>query len=564
MRTRILLIDDDDDLRNSMGTILSKQGHVVTLADSYDSALSELERSEFDVVLSDIVLGGKTGIDVLEEIKKRKLNTTVVMITGAPSLETASRAVSLGALEYVTKPFSMDVLRQFVERAGRHQALINEKESYRANLDATFSSVKDAIVTLDSEMKIIEANKSTESLCGFKRGSIGENFADFTEACSGKCLEVVEQCIRDKSTVEISHVECHRKNKPLKVINICASPLHYSDGRVSGAVLVVMDETRLAVLERDLKKRKQFHGIIGSSKHMQEIYGLIETFAHVESTVLVLGESGTGKELVTDALHYTGGRSKFPLVKVNCAALSENLLESELFGHVKGAFTGADADRVGRIEMAQGGTLLLDEIGDISEAVQVKLLRVLQDKQFERVGENKPRKADIRIITATNRDLKQRVADGRFREDLFYRLNVLKLSLPSLRQHKEDIPMLLAHFVEIFNDKFNKTIEGVSKDVMNEFMKYDWPGNVRELEHAIEYAAIICQDKIITLDHLPEDIRANAEVPSSSPVKYGANEHESIVEALENAKWSKSLAAKVLGISRATLYRKIKEYNIKF
>ncbi len=561
MKIRVLVIDDDDDLRCSMGTILSKEGHSVTLAESYGSALNELERSEFDVVLSDIVLGGKTGIDLLEEIKKRKFNSTVVMITGAPSVKTAAQAVSLGALEYVTKPFSMDDLRLLVERAGRHQALVNEKERYRANLDATFSSVKDAIITLDCEMNIIEANRSAESICGFKRKCIGENLVDFTEECSIICLGVVEECIRDKKTVEMSRVECRTKDTPLKVVDICASPLHYSDGVDSGAVLVVRDETRLAGLERDLSKREQFHGIIGSSDSMQEIYGLIETFAHVDSTVLLLGESGTGKELVTDALHYTGGRSKFPLVKVNCAALSESLLESELFGHVKGAFTGADSDRVGRIEMAQGGTLLLDEIGDISKAIQVKLLRVLQDKQFERVGENKPRKADIRIIAATNRDLKQRVADGRFREDLFYRLNVVKLSLPPLRQHKEDIPMLVAYFIETFNEKFKKMIQGISGDVMEEFMLYAWPGNVRELEHAVEYAAIICRSNIITVEHLPEDIHADA--PSTSPAKYGVDERESIVKALENAKWSKSVAAKDLGISRATLYRKIKEYKIE-
>ncbi len=560
MITRVLIIDDDDDLRSSMGAILSKEGHAVTLAESYDSALIELERSEFDVVMSDIVLGGKTGIDLLEEIKKRKFNSTVVMITGAPSIKTAAQAVSLGALEYVTKPFSMEALLQLVERAGRHQALINEKERYRANLDATFSSVKDAIITLDCEMRIIEANRSAESICWFQRESIGKNLADLTEECSIKYLAAVAECIRDKKTVEVSRVECHTKDMPMKVVNICASPLHYGDGGVSGAVLVVRDETRLAGLELDLGKREQFHGIIGSSISMQEIYSLIETFAHVDSTVLLLGESGTGKELVTDALHYTGGRSKFPLVKVNCAALSENLLESELFGHVKGAFTGAVSDRVGRIEMAQGGTMLLDEIGDISEAIQVKLLRVLQDKQFERVGENKPIKADIRIIAATNRDLKQRVVDGRFREDLFYRLNVVKLSLPPLRQHKEDIPMLVAHFVEIFNDKFDKAIESVYDDVMEEFMRYDWPGNVRELEHAVEYATIICQGSIITLDHLPEDIHADE--PSSYP-KYGVNERESIIKALEQAKWSKSDAAKALGISRATLYRKIKEYNIE-
>lgn len=294
---------------------------------------------------------------------------------------------------------------------------------------------------------------------------------------------------------------------------------------------------------------------------MQEIYSLIESLADVQTTVLVTGESGTGKELVAEALHYRGGRSNKPLVKVNCAALSENLLESELFGHVKGAFTGAITDKVGRFQKADGGTIFLDEIGDISQKTQLRLLRVLQEMEFERVGDSTPVRIDVRVIAATNRDLTEKVRLGEFREDLYYRLKVVEVRLPAIRDRLEDIPLLTEHFLRKFNRKFNREITGISADVQKIFMSYPWPGNVRELEHTLEHAFILCRQNIITIDHLPGNLKNTEE--SGRMHRGKSDEAGEIRRALEKAGGNKAKAARLLGIDRKTLYRKMERHKLK-
>jgi len=294
---------------------------------------------------------------------------------------------------------------------------------------------------------------------------------------------------------------------------------------------------------------------------MQDTYRLLEDLANLETTVLVTGESGTGKELVAKALHYSGQRSFHPFVAVNCSALAESLLESELFGHVRGAFTGAIKDKQGRFEAANGGTIMLDEIGDISPLIQLKLLRVLQEKVFERVGESVPRKMDVRVIACTNKNLKEKVRRGEFREDLYYRLMIVEVALPPLRERMEDLPPLIDHFLHAFNERFQKDIEGVSQEVLNKFMLYSWPGNVRELEHTIEHAFILCRGKVITLEHLPTAIRDSIE---ADKIKTNGKQYakkftgeEKILEALDKTDGNKAKAARLLGINRRTLYRKI-------
>ena len=280
-------------------------------------------------------------------------------------------------------------------------------------------------------------------------------------------------------------IECRHQDRPRQVVAVNSLPLMNRDNGFMGAVLVIRDLTRIADLERVLEERHKFQNLIGKSKKMQEIYRLIEDLTDTETTVLITGERGTGKELVAEALHYRGIRSGRPLVKVNCSALAENLLESELFGHVKGAFTGAIKDKTGRFQMADAGTILLDEIGEISPAIQLKLLRVLEEKQFERVGDSTPVKVEVRVIAATNRDLKNSVKLGEFRQDLYYRLKIIEISLPPLRDRRDNIPLLVDHFCNLFNKRDNKNIVGLSHDVRNIFMHYPWPGNVRELEHAV-------------------------------------------------------------------------------
>lgn len=309
-----------------------------------------------------------------------------------------------------------------------------------------------------------------------------------------------------------------------------------------------------------------FEKIVGKSRPMRDIYALIQQLAEVETTVLITGESGTGKELIVDALHSCSSRSKGPLIKVNCSALAEELLESELFGHVRGAFTGALYDKIGRIEAAEGGTLFLDEIGEISHKIQLKLLRFLEEKQFERVGDYKTRNANVRIVAATNVDLARKVQENEFRKDLYFRLKVMPIQVPPLRERTEDIPLLINHFCQHFSKSFNKDISGVSREVLNVFIGYHWPGNVRELEHAIEHASLLCPGGQIELDHLPSELINPDQEKTSVPVSSAHNKvgKENIVEALERTGGNKTAAAHLLGISRRTLYRKINQFGINY
>src|SRR5690625_1867880 len=326
-------------------------------------------------------------------------------------------------------------------------------------------------------------------------------------------------------------------------------------------------------LKKELVKKKGFDEIVGQSKSMQEIYDVVNKVADKNINVLVLGSSGTGKELVVRALHYHSPRFKEPFVKLNCAAIPKEILESELFGHEKGAFTGADQKRMGKFELANKGTLFLDEVGELDPDIQAKFLRVIQQQEFERVGGNKTIKVDVRIICATNMDLRKAVHQGKFREDLYYRLNVISIYIPPLRKRKEDIPLLVNHFLRSINDKFNLKIKRLSAASLDAIVKYNWPGNVRELEHSLERAAILCDGNMIDLYDLPESIQDM--VKSSEKRQDASNlgkvntqnvalmEKQMIIECLDKFSWNRTKAAQHLGITRRTLYNKIKKYNIE-
>ena len=319
------------------------------------------------------------------------------------------------------------------------------------------------------------------------------------------------------------------------------------------------DETRLVDLERILKENDP---IVGKNKAIRKARSLIRDLSDVQTTVLVTGESGTGKELVVDDLHRNGERCEKRLVKINCAALSENLLESELFGHVAGSFTGAVKNNIGRFQLADGGTLFLDEIGEISMRMQLRLLRVLETMEFERVGDATSIKVDVRVVAATNQDLKEKVGRGEFREDLYYRLKVVEIHLPPLRERLDDIPHLVEHFLALFNRKFNKKIKDVSNDVWTMFHHHPWPGNVRELKNTIEHAFIRCRDGVITSNHLPAEFRERHRDAAGSAAEKSDQEAETIRRILQKARWNKSKAAGMLGISRRTIYRKMQKYGI--
>jgi PAS domain S-box-containing protein len=311
------------------------------------------------------------------------------------------------------------------------------------------------------------------------------------------------------------------------------------------------------------RRTHSFHTMIGRSKQMQRIYVLLQQLANVNTTVLITGESGTGKELIVDTLHAISHRSHAPLIKVNCLALAEELLESELFGHVRGAFTGAYYNKAGRIEAAEGGTLLLDEIGDITPRIQLKLLRFLEEKKYERVGDSKTHQADVRIVAATNANLSRKVQEGSFRQDLYYRLKVMPVHLPPLRERSEDIPLLVNHFCKQLSEGFGKEICGVSPQVMRVLLDYPWPGNVRELEHALEHGALLCPGGEIELEHLPGELLAwqAGESELESPGRTGVD-RQAISHALHAAKGKKTEAARQLGISRRTLYRKLHAFGL--
>jgi DNA-binding NtrC family response regulator len=306
--------------------------------------------------------------------------------------------------------------------------------------------------------------------------------------------------------------------------------------------------------------------LIGANYHMQRIYDLIRTLSDTDVSVLIQGETGTGKELVARAIHYNSPRRSQPFVKVDCAALTETLLESELFGHVTGAFTGATRDRVGRFKSADGGTLFLDEVGNIPLVLQTKLLRVLQDRQFERVGDDKTISVDVRVTAASNTPLETLVNKGNFRRDLFYRLNIVAIHLPPLRERKEDIPLLVAHFLERFHQKHNRVVKRLSRAAMNKLLSHDWPGNVRELENALEQAVVLSRGDVIEPQDLgiahPEPV-SPAESPTTLKAILRDAERSAIFNALREANWNKEMAAEHLGISRSSLYEKLKGYGME-
>jgi len=328
------------------------------------------------------------------------------------------------------------------------------------------------------------------------------------------------------------------------------------------------------MLKRQVRRKYRFANFIGDSQPMNEVFSIIEKVADTDSTILIYGESGTGKELVARGIHYHSGRRERPLIPVNCGAIPEELLESELFGHEKGAFTNAIRMRIGRFEMANGGTIFLDEIGEMSPGLQVKLLRLLQEKRFERLGGTKTLECDVRIVAATNKDLEQEVKEGRFREDLFYRLNVIPVRVPPLRARTSDIPLLVHHFLENFSKTKKKPVKSLSPETMEALLTYHWPGNVRELENLMERLVILTEGTTITVADLPEEIAGSRSERITPPLDVSAEgfalaaavdryERDLIIQALDKSNWVKNQAAKILNMNRTTLVEKMKRQNIR-
>ncbi len=461
-------------------------------------------------------------------------------------------------------PMVQDVTERVLAEQETRQ-LLAEKEALRLNLEAVFRAIPDAIVVVDTKMRVVRTNRALTDVCfvdDILTGPGGQQVV--SGACRRGCFAALRETLATQKPVIEYRVECKGQN-PGRVVVINSMPLTGEAGKFVGAVLIIRDITRLADLEKRLTDLHGHRGIIGKSKPMRDVYTVLDQLGEVDTTVLITGESGTGKELVAEAIHYGGTRAKKPLVKVNCSALSDELLGSELFGHVRGAFTGAIRDKVGRFEAAQGGTIFLDEIGDVSPRLQLGLLRVLESKEFERVGEAKTRKADVRVVAATNVDLPARVRQGLFRADLYYRLKVVEVRLPPLRDRAEDIPLLSEHFMRQFAANFGKAVTRLSEEVMGILMDYPWPGNVRELKYAMEHACVLCPGGEIRAVHLPRELSAPppAPVPAASlrPVRGGLS-REAIQAALRETGDNRSKAARILGVDRRTLYRNMARLGI--
>jgi DNA-binding NtrC family response regulator len=450
----LLVVDDDKHILEAMADYLRSLGHRTETASTCKDAIDRMSEFPFQVVICDVNLGDRDGFHLLEWATEHCPDTSIILITGYGTIESAVEAIRMGAFDYLTKPVIDDELHFAVQKALGQRQLVEENKSLKAQLDQKFG--------------------------------IGS--------------------------------------------------------------------------------------LIGRDYKMLKLYDLIESVADTRTTVLVLGESGTGKTLTARAIHQLSSRANKPFVEVACGALPETLLESELFGHVAGAFTGATHDKIGKFLQADGGTIFLDEIATASASLQVKLLRVLQDREFEPVGGNKTHKVDVRVILATNEDLSQRVANGSFRQDLYYRINVITLTQPPLRDRITDIPLLAEHYLRQFCEANGKTIRGFDESVLQAFQRYRWPGNVRELLNVVERAVVLSKGDVITMQDLPEALRAN-ELSLSVPAgRLGNNlksslvapERQLILEALEANGWNRQATADMLGINRTTLYKKMKRYQIEF
>ncbi|MGE5583889.1 MAG: sigma-54-dependent transcriptional regulator [Bacillota bacterium] len=448
MGARILVVDDDLGMRDTLEAVLTAEGYEVGVAVNGAETTEILARESFDVMLLDFKMPDCTGVELLPLIKKAAPEMPVIMMTAYGTVKAAVEAVKQGAYDFITKPFELEEMRLLIEKALEMKRLAEENQELRMML----------------------------------------------------------------------------------------------------------------------KEKFVFKNIVGTSPKMQEVFEVIKKVAGYDVTILITGESGTGKELIAQAIHHNSPRREKPFIKLNCAALPESLLESELFGYDKGAFTGAVTAKPGRFELAEGGTLFLDEIGDTSLNMQAKLLRVIQEKEYERVGGRQTLRADVRILAATNKDLKQEVESKRFREDLFYRLNVVPICLAPLRERKEDIPVLVYHFMKELNLLFQKNFTAVSPNAMNRLTAYNWPGNIRELKNILEKAVLLGEGKTLQVEHLPDEIRnygVNSHGKNLELGSLGDLEKDHIYQVLCDAKWNQTKAAEILGIHRNTLREKIKRFNLQ-
>jgi len=439
-------------------------------------------------------------------------------------------------------------------------------------------TLHDGVMVVDPKGQVVAMNPAAERLTGYGEDELKGQSCRILD-CTG-CRIIgkgpAEQWCGLYADGNVRAKKCMITNKENRTVNVIknASVLRNEKGTIIGAVETLTDmseivrqQEEILSLRRTLHLDEGYHGILGKSTVMQDLFELIDSVAPTDSPVMIQGESGTGKELVARAIHDVGPRAQKPFIKVNCASLNENLLESELFGHTRGAYTGADRDRIGRFEAAHGGTIFLDEIGDVPISTQVKLLRVLEEREIERVGDDRLIKVDVRIVSATHKSLDRLTAEGAFREDLYFRINVFPMQIPPLRRRPEDIPAIVQHFIRRNNEKTGKKILGLTPEAMEKLLSYSWPGNVRELRNAVDYAFVLCSSGGVSAGHLPPKIAAREPAacppPSLSPTEAKREvEREELVRTLEETGGNRSEAARRLGVSRVTVWKRMKKHGL--
>lgn len=433
--------------------------------------------------------------------------------------------------------------------------------------DVILNSIAEGVITVDKEFKITFINAAAEQLTGFKKDEVIGKFCKGvfkSEFCFSNC-PIAHVLTTGKSIFDLdTSINCI--NTQSIPIRLNAAVLKDNNGIPTGGVITFRDISLFKQVEEIIKAESQFHGIVGKNKTMKEIYQLIMEIADSDAHVLIIGETGTGKELVANAIQATSKRQKANFIKINCAVIPQNLLGSELFGHARGAFTDAKADRIGRFELANNGTIFLDEISEMTLQMQTQILRVIQEGTFERLGESITRKTDVRIIAATNIDLENAISEGKFRQDLFYRLSVLPIEIPPLRKRKDDIPLLIDYFIRKYAFVYKKKILGIDESALDFLINWAWPGNVRELENTLEFAIIKSKsDTYLNFHDLPSRLKEKAgngktEISNRTLLEHSNSE---IVELLHQHKWNKTKVAEILGVDRTTLWRRLKSLGVE-
>lgn len=510
---------------------------------------------------------------ILETLNKNK------SFTNLPIKITNSKSIVKSVLASITPITNEDnvVSAVFVFRDTKEMLLLAEELEEKTHelinqknrLDAIFNSNIEGTFTIDNDWNITSFNTSAQKITGFKKSeALGKKCWDIFNStiCRNGCH--MEDTIKYGKRMIGNELEIQNKDGRKIPIKVNSAILLDNKNQNIGAVETFLDISEIKNLSAHLNDVFKYENIVGRNKEIKQIISVLESVSQTDTSVLITGESGTGKELAARAIHLNSSRRTKPFMAVNCSAFAESLIESELFGHEKGAFTGAVKTKIGKFEMAQGGTLFLDEIGDLSLTLQTKLLRVLEMREFERVGGNKSIQLNARIIAATNKDLNHEISIGKFREDLFYRINVINIHLPPLRERMDDFPLLVRHFIDKFNKKFGKNVKQFTSDAYDLLLEYNWQGNIRELENVIEHCFVLCNCDIIQVECLPKRLRDSSSRISIKPnlvqKSFEDAERELIISALKKNNWNRSATSKELGINPSTLWRKIKKLKIVY